>query len=199
ANDGKTNDPIFTSCLKYASKVILIEPNASLKNQLASSYHSFVGELDILTVAIHPSDTSADLFTVGYHASNSEPLKNSHANLTAISSFDKVHVIRMLKKYAGKYSDYFISTISVDCLPLSSIITDKLADYSILLQVDCEGFDAQVITSLGDCLPDIINYERKHLPSPDREMLDTWLTNNCYVQYPHGGDSLAIHVKTTFS
>ena len=62
ANDGKTNDPIFTK--EFSDKLILIEPQVQLHERLRENYSDFKGQIEIHGVVISPNNKEQDLYTI---------------------------------------------------------------------------------------------------------------------------------------
>ena len=93
------------------------------------------------------------------------------------------------------FNDDVIAEILVPCLPLRTILKDEALPEQIdVLQIDAEGNDDHVIYQCGlsESRPSIIHFETKHLPSPRKDALETYLSEHGYRMSRVGNDCLAI-------
>lgn len=193
ANDGKTNDPIFHASKKFSDKVILIEPQVELHGKLKENYSDYTGELQILEALVSPIKGKVKLYNLKASVHH-EYFKRAKSNPTGIASIDRLHLEKMLSKHGFSKSKFenFIRSKEVRTLQLTDILDDKISNDIIFLQVDCEGADWTVIKTLGDTLPNLINFEKKHLTKKHAEEAAEWLERNGYIVHDYDGDCLAV-------
>jgi len=93
-----------------------------------------------------------------------------------VTSFDYQHIVRHLKHKAD------IVQIRVPCLTLSDLLADAGCSALDLLQIDAEGYDAEIIRSLDfrELKPAIIRYEHRNLISRDHDLLLEQLAEHGY-------------------
>ena len=192
ANDGKTNDPIYSSSKVFSDKIILVEPQFELHDKLRLNYGDYEGELEILDCLIAEAKHEQVLYRLkeSYHSVYN---KRSNSNPTGISSISKLHLQKMLTKHGfkEKEQEMMIEHLSIRCKNLFDLLKNYMLSHCIVLQVDCEGADWLVIKTLGDVRPNIINFEQKHLSSEDSRQIQQWLGSQGYLTHSHGGDCLA--------
>ena len=104
----------------------------------------------------------------------------------------------MLKKHGfnGHTSNQMIERRSVKCTTLKKILSSYNNDYFIVLQVDCEGADWLVLKTLESIIPNVINFEKKHLSKDHYDEICNWLNETGYQHIDYGGDCLAIRVRS---
>lgn len=196
ANDGKTNDPIFHAAKKFSDKIILIEPQIELHDILAQNYSDFKGELKILESLVSPVNDKVKLYKLSELA-HTEYFNKSKSNPTGIASVKRSHLEKMLTKngFPPKKHEKFIVSKEINTLRLSDIINEQATDDIIFLQVDCEGADWTVIKTLGHVLPNLINFEKKHLSNEDLQEADFWFKSQGYITHDYRGDCLAVKMN----
>ena len=197
ANDGKTNDPIFAGAKEFSDKLILIEPQVQLHERLRENYSDFKGQIEIHGVVISPNNKEQDLYTIKEKFHN-HYFKKAGSNPSGIASLDRQHLIKMLKKHGfnGHTSNQMIERRSVKCTTLKKILSSYNNDYFIVLQVDCEGADWLVLKTLESIIPNVINFEKKHLSKDHYDEIFNWLNETGYQHIDYGGDCLAIRVRS---
>lgn len=196
ANDGKTNDPIFTAAKHFSSKIILVEPQVDLHDKLRSNYSDFSGELVILSNIIGDFESPQKLYRIrkNYHLNY---FRRSNSNPTGISSLHEEHLKKMLIKNGFGVQEHpkMIEHILVESERLENLIKNYTYTHNIFLQIDCEGADWMVLKTLASARPNIINFEQKHLSQQDLDEVFNWLKVNGYLFSSHGGDCLAYRNK----
>ena len=188
ANDGVSNDPIFSSVHRFVHKILLIEPQQEVAQLLLKNYADFTGIVDIETRAVC-DEKSIRLFRISGEAGH----RVSSANASGITSSNKAHVERYAAKYLGDaYTPQSIMPFDVDCVKLGDLIAQHFATMDLFLQIDAEGADWAVIQTLGGERPMAINFETKHLDRRSHRSAVAWLRDEGYEIFDHGGDCLAI-------
>lgn len=159
ACDGIRGDPIHDMIIKYNWHGILIEPQPIIFKQLQDNYRS-QENLKFENIAIHPNASSMDL----YYCDKDCSLTSYNRN------------VRMLKTQ-------IVHKISVPCMSLSDIVIKYKITNIDFLNIDTEGFDFQVITSLDFSLvrPRFIQFEFHLLPKKTRKKCINYLSSLGYV------------------
>jgi FkbM family methyltransferase len=170
--DGISFDPIHDYVAKGQSRAILIEPNPTSFARLQKTYAG-VPNLTLLQVAIGPEDGDAYL----YRSRKLGETDLDQGLAPGIASFYPKHLIR----HGEKAKD--IERITVPCRSLSSLVAEFNLTKIDLLQIDAEGFDAEVVRMALkiQARPDCIHFEHKHLSKPDRQPLFDSLKANGYL------------------
>jgi FkbM family methyltransferase len=124
------------------NKVILVEPNIDLINKIKENYSFYKGELVILNCAINTKNEDVVLYRSELHGHQS-------AHFSLVPMNDWGNSINELIKIHSK-------SITFDYL--CSIYNIKHID---LLQIDTEGFDAEIINSIDfESVPiDLLRFE----------------------------------------
>ncbi|WP_263353007.1 FkbM family methyltransferase [Acidicapsa acidisoli] len=172
ACDGVTNDPIYHHVAKGMTRAILVEPNPY---SFARLQHTYAGlpNVTLIQSAIGYQNGEAYLYRV-----KRTDISDSDADLTLqIASFSRKH----LEAHGTK--PYEIERIIVPCRSLSSLVTELGLSNIDLLQIDAEGFDADVVRmALKLPIPPVcIHFEHTHLTSANRRPLFNLLTANGYL------------------
>nr|WP_131110243.1 hypothetical protein [Sulfuricystis thermophila] len=83
--------------------------------------------------------------------------------------------------------------------PLMEVVTEFQMPNALLLQIDTEGFDADVIKMIDftRLSPLLIKFESKNLPPIRKQETYPLLQLNGYRLYEEGADSIAVHSKLT--
>ncbi len=161
ANDGKTGDPIYKKNLKYGNKLLLIEPQRQFRAELLRNYSDFKGELYIEHVAIGDS-TEKLKFHILKEEYWEEYKKKVGKLPNSAFSLIKSQVEKIMSSRLGidiSKIDEYMTTLDIDILPLKNLLEKYNFGDIDVLQIDAEGYDFQIINSLGDIKPKIINFE----------------------------------------
>ncbi len=211
ANDGQTADPLyeFAMAFKDRTDITLIEPNSKLVPYLEQSYVDHPSH-KIANCAIGPK---GQLVLHAVSPSIWNDLDVSYANdwpiyraPTGVTSTHRAHVENWLRKHLPDKSllDHAIIELIVESAPLMEVLnrlhsrSDNNAFPIDVLQVDTEGFDAEVIyqSSIDETAPSIIYFESRHLSADRIVNLRIFLDHRGYiVTRQGGGNSLAIQPK----
>jgi hypothetical protein len=188
ANDGVYGDPLRSYIRRFAWKGILVEPQPDVFARLVENYSDCADHLIFENVAISPVDTQVTLFRVpGLTALSGQKMQDS---LTVTSMYADV-VARQ-----GGVDAHSLERVVVPALTLDALI--KRHDFSSfdLLQVDCEGFDGEVLKTLdlNTSRPSLIQFEHGHMQRQDLNDLERRFAAHDY-ELLYGGrfaDSLAM-------
>ncbi|HEX4138852.1 MAG TPA: FkbM family methyltransferase [Candidatus Methylacidiphilales bacterium] len=171
ACDGAQNDPVRHQVVKGLTRAILIEPNPVAFARLQKTYEG-LANVTLLQTAIGPTDGVAHLYRV-----RTDVADHQAELFLQIASFDKEHLRRH-----GKTDDQ-IEQITVPSRTLGSLVAGLGLPKIDLLQIDAEGFDAEIVRMAlkMPVKPDCINFEHVHLKKQDRRPLYAELSAAGYL------------------
>lgn len=141
---------------------ILVEPQPGAFAKLQETY-SDQPQLAFRNVAIGAQTGEATMYTM-------------RTGPSQVTSLDYQHLVRHLKQTAD------IVPIRVPCLTLTDLLSEAGCRALDLLQIDAEGYDAEIIRSLDlrSLKPSIIRYEHRNLLSRDHSQLIEQLAEHGY-------------------
>lgn len=194
ANDGKEGDPVRDLFHRYSSQTILVEPIPGIIERLKENYCNHKGALIIENCAI--SNTS-DVFELWCLKSQywGEYVERVGRHPTAIASFDIIPLTEKISDRMGVAKDTAKEMLEVLCCPAMTLDTLlKKHNWKRLdvLQIDAEGYDFEVVRSLGRFRPRIINFESFNLSKEDWESWKSWAKKENYGYVQGRMDTLAI-------
>ncbi|MBS0264927.1 MAG: FkbM family methyltransferase [Planctomycetes bacterium] len=171
ANDGVRGDPLADFIRRYQFRGILVEPQPVPFQKLVANYSDQPG-LIFENCAIDRQDGTATLYTT--------------AGLDVVASFDR----RFVRRHV---SDSEIQEIQVPTARLESLLTKHQIQRIDLLQIDVEGFDAEILRMFPfDRLkPALVHYEQYLLSNADRSSSVALLEKHGYGTLSTGMDVLA--------
>ena len=194
ANDGKEGDPVNQLFHLYAEHIILVEPIPELIPKLKESYADFDGQLAIENCAIC---NGSDRFILWRLKPDYWPsyIERVGRHPTAITSFDPAPLLaKVIDRMDVNQQDAQAMIEELDCPAIS--IEDLLNQHQWksldVLQVDAEGYDFEVIKSLGRFRPSIINFESFNLSREAWSEWKRWAEEEGYGYIQGRMDTLAI-------
>ncbi len=191
ANDGVTGDPFGNSLLSNTQWTgLLVEPVPYCVDRLHETY-SDTRRFVIEQTAVGKASGTAKFYFVSEAARHSLPgLPEWHDQL---GSFDRQHIV----KHLGGVLEPFIVSIDVNVEPLDGILRRRQISHVTLLHIDTEGYDLEVLKSLGlpQMCPSWIMIEHKHLSAADRAEVLSVLDSSGYDVSDIGYDFFAMHRK----
>ena len=179
ANDGISNDPIRKYILKYKWRGILVEPIPETFELLKQNYSD---QEQLIFERLVISDTKGK---VDFYKSPRSVLSSLHDD----SWFKENNSFGYLnRKIAGG-----AEKIQVDSMPLMELLHKHNVGHLDLLQIDTEGFDAEIIEMLDftEIKPVLIAYEDHHYAQDVRDRLRALLQSHGYSLLNVGPDKLA--------
>lgn len=199
ANDGKTNDPIYSFAMSKASttNILLIEPNKPLIPYLEINYSSHpshqiancaIGKEGVLTLyAVKQEfwDRFQPAYATGWP---------SYRAATGITSSIKTHVEKAIARQ-NIDPDSAIDVLNIPAKELKTLLEElKWPPPIDVLQIDAEGYDDVVIynSNLSHTSPKVIYFESKHLPEEQGKALKHYLSKQGYYTYSLGPNTLAV-------
>jgi len=186
AYDGQTDDPASEYILTGKMKCLLVEPIESSFRKLERVYAG-LPNVQLLQAAIGHSDGSMIMYKVR-QGSQSDSIPTG-----GLASFDRAHLL----KHSIREDD--IEQVNVPCLTLKSLLAKSGLERIDILQIDTEGFDAEVIgMALAlDVPPACINFENLHMSLEVKAGLYDLLTRSGYVYSHDKFNSMALHCRLT--
>ena len=153
ACDGKSGDAAHRFISRGIFRSILIEPIEDSFRKLADTYKG-VPNVTAIQAAIGMADGYIELFKVKDGATSIDQVWSRQ-----LASFDKKHLL----KHGVAESE--IERVSVQCLTLASLLEQNGLKHIDVLQIDTEGFDAEIVTMALDLPtpPECIYFENIHL------------------------------------
>lgn len=180
AFDGSTGDQLYHYVIKHGWRGILVEPQPKYYEELQRTYEGVAG-LDLRNVAVAEATTTRELWAVREDAMAGLPAWAPQA-----ASFDR----SKLEGYGfrGRLESY-----PVECVPFSVLLYG--VDHIDLLQIDVEGFDAEVVRlfDFDAYAPRIVRFESKHLSRADHNSAVARLLDYGYRVAIAGEDTIGWH------
>lgn len=197
ANDGRKTDPIYNFVSKYNFSGLLVEPQKNAFENLRQNYKDN-DNLIFENVAISDKDGHRPIYAIK-RSFQGVFEKHTGGNPTGISSFDKEHVGKYLKRGMGDYfkdkqvEDY-VDEMQVQTVTFGTLMRKHNIKAIDLLQIDTEGFDFEIIKMIDfdEYPPKLINYESAHLSVKDRADCEILLRNKGYQLLRNREDTCAI-------
>jgi len=186
ANDGIRFDNLFFTVTDHKWSGLVIEPMKDYFERLKLNYRDNP-EVTPLNLAIHPTKKFIQIYKV-----NRKKIHLYRHWVSGIASLDINHLI----KHGVNPKD--ISEEKVKCQKLMQVINYHSFYDVDLLQIDTEGFDAEIFKQLDfkKCNPSIIKLEWNHMSNTDKLIVKTILSNNGYkFKIEKGGSDLTAWLK----
>lgn len=156
SHDGRTDDPVHATAVRYPVRGILVEPVPQLFARLSSTYADAAG-LTLVNAAVGPEEGRASFHWV-------QPRPGDPPWVDQLGSFSRDVILRHGDDVADL--DERITALPVDCRTLASLVAEHAFDRVDLLHVDAEGWDFAILQTVdftAAWAPRFILYEQKHL------------------------------------
>ncbi|NBS33839.1 MAG: FkbM family methyltransferase [Planctomycetia bacterium] len=187
ACDGTAGDPISQFVRRGVMRAVLVEPVEDHFRKLEKTYSGVAG-VSLVQAAVAHEDGEA----IMYRARRVGRWENDDW-VGQVSSFDPKHLTR----HGVKPTE--IETISVPAISLASLLRQFEMNQLDFLQIDAEGFDAEVVKMAME-LPDppsVVNFERMHLTVASLKEVFGLLESRGYSWIHDRFDTLALHQRFT--
>jgi len=187
ACDGTAGDPISQFVRRGVMRAVLVEPVEAHFCELEKTYAGVAG-VSLVQAAIAHEDGVATM----YRARKAGRWETDEW-VGQVTSFDPQH----LTKHGVKPDE--IEAIDVPAISLDSLLKQFEIEQLDFLQVDAEGFDAEVV-KMALALPQtpsVINFERVHLTVADLKEVFGMLQSHGYSWVHDSFDTLALHRRFT--
>jgi FkbM family methyltransferase len=181
ANDGVRFDSLYSIVTARRCSGIVVEPLPDLYQRLQANYADYPGIVPV-NVAIHERECSLPLYRV-----RPASIGRYEGWATGIASFDREHLIRH-----GIQSEDVIAQ-DVACVPLMTLLAQTGMLDANLLQIDTEGYDAEIIKMIEFAAfrPRLIKYEHKNMTDTARGEITGLLLMNGYLTTTEATDTIA--------
>jgi FkbM family methyltransferase len=183
ACDGTSGDPVYKFLRQGNISAVLIEPIEQSFVKLTSAYAG-VSNVTAVRAAVGERDGEATLFKVKESAKSLHPYWSMQ-----LASFNRSHLL------AHGVPESEIEQVRVPCLTLGSIV-EKYCPHNVdILQVDTEGFDAEVVRMALNLStpPPCINFENLHLDESTKREIFGQLESSGYLWTHDKWNTLALH------
>lgn len=182
ANDGVKFDNLFEFVMANNCSGIVVEPLNVYFSKLRENYKENPSVRTVKSAICH-GRAEVEIFYV-----NPECLPDLPEWAEGLGSIDREHLVR-----EGIPSDCIMSE-KVECVHLMDMLKKFGINKVNLLQIDVEGYDAEVIKMIDfDVIkPHVIKYERKHLSKSDQRLAARILKSEGYQVFRDKGDNIAI-------
>ncbi|HLA84531.1 MAG TPA: FkbM family methyltransferase [Thermoguttaceae bacterium] len=151
ANDGKMHDPLYEFVTLNHRRVrgIVVEPVREYFDELKRNYAKYPN-ITPVNAAIHNSEKEMTIYRV-----DSRKLKQLPRWTKGIASFNQYH-----HELSGISSESIVAE-KVKCMTLAQLLDNHRLPRIDLLQIDTEGYDAEIIRGMdfGAVKPAIVRFE----------------------------------------
>lgn len=183
ANDGVQFDSLYFTATAGGWGGVVVEPLKDLFDRLAANYQDYPSVKPV-NVALHPTKDKENIYRVGRGY-----LSNYPAWAAGIASMDKFHLVR------HNIKEEHINCETVRCKSFMSLLNDYNCLDADVLQIDTEGFDAEIIRMIdfSKFRPMMIKFEWMNLSVGDQYAVKKILQNEGYTfrVEPDGADAVA--------
>ena len=186
AYDGQTDDPASEYVLAGNMRCLLVEPIEESFQELRRLYDGRPN-VHLMQAAIGHSDGITTMFKV----KQSSPRYGKPTG--GLTSFDRGHLL----KHGIREED--IESVNVACLTLKSLLAKFHLEKVDVLQIDTEGFDAEIV-KMALALPhtpECINFENLHLSLEAKTELYDLLSKDGYLYSHDKFNTMALHRRLT--
>jgi FkbM family methyltransferase len=190
ANDGKSFDPIYRIVTTEGVGGLVIEPVRYYYDQLVRNYSRF-SKVHPVNVAIHNTEKRMTLYSV-----DPDKLGKLPPGAKGIASFSRAH-----HELSGIPREFIVEH-EVACLSLPQLLDQYNVRKVDLLQIDTEGYDAEILLNLDFQLmkPSIIRFEHglyAGIMSVEvfQQVVER-LHENGYEILPEAGDATAYQLRS---
>lgn len=183
ANDGVQTEEFLPIALEHQWTGCLLEPHPVYYRELARRFSDMPG-IQCINAAIDHVAGERLLYSI-------KPRPEMPEWVTGLASFDRGHLLKHEKIIPG-ISEH-IREDAVRCESFTSLLALLERDNFDVLQVDTEGYDAEIIrmADIPRRLPSIVRFEHKHLSLTDWDQVVALLLNGGYRVAKTGQDTLA--------
>lgn len=194
ANDGKTGDPVYSMIHQYGGRALLIEPQSWLIDDLKKNYIDFHGDLVIENIAISTEPGTLPLYVLRQELWSAY-IERVGRHPSAIFSPDRNQVLGRIMPRLGlddRSAAEAIECIEVPSERLEAVMRRTGFLRADVVQIDCEGWDFEVIKSLGNLRPPVINFESFNLSDQVWNQFKDWCAQNHYGYIKGPMDTVAV-------
>lgn len=182
AHDGISFDDLYNFITSRSCSGYVVEPLPDLYESLKTNYLNFPKIIPI-NIGIHKEKEQINLHRVDPTKLNELP--NWASGIASV--FESHHL-------DSNIPSEFMQQEVVHCITLMQLINDNNIHKLDFMQVDVEGYDAEIIKMLDfkKLKPKLIKYEHQSLGKNDIDQLDKLLRVNGYKIIKERNDTLAL-------
>jgi len=181
ANDGLRFDGLYFFVTRHRCPGVVVEPLPDVFGRLKFNYMDYP-QVIAVNKAIHATAPSVTIYRV-----SDQGVAEMDDWAAGIASFDRGHLLR------HGVPERHIKGETVECVPLMRLIAETGCEDAKLMQVDTEGYDAEIIRMLDfdGFRPLLIKYEHKNVSPEARKEASELLRRNGYRIAEEKGDTVA--------
>ena len=197
------NDPLFKTISERLKDIngtlIAVEPIKKYYNQLLENYNGIPGVI-CENVAISDHSGTAEMVTLDI-----DPAEHKQPSwITQLSSLKESRMKEMWENYEGKIfkksNEFYLENMTketVHCITLSELINKHNLKIIDLLQIDVEGYEAEILESIDfdSCSIRFINFESVLMKPKTKKRIYKVMSNNGYITHEFGQDTFC-YMKT---
>ena len=189
ANDGILGDPLRQFVITYGWSGVLVEPQFTVYQKLVSNYTAHKSRLKFENIAISNHSDSIVMF---------RPRQNHESD--DLHGADVVSVNRRVTARQLKTRGYELESFEVKCMTLDGLLEKHGIRELDVLQIDTEGHDWSVLSSLSleKVSPAIIQFEHGHLTRAECRKIAAHLNDFGYFTYWGGRQHDSVSVRKDF-
>jgi FkbM family methyltransferase len=171
AYDGISNDPVHDLIVRHGWRGVLLEPQLRYFERLQETYRGREG-ISLVNAAIAPQPGRRTLYWA------EEDPRDETPDIGQFASFDPEHVARQAERFPGLRER--MRSTEIECVTFEMLLEG--VERVDVLQIDTEGFDAEVVEmfDLARWRPRIVQFEHLHL---DRAVHDATVERLCANGY----------------
>lgn len=191
ANDGI--DPVYRLFHRYFSKIVLVEPQPQLLPKLRETYAAFEGDAIFENMAV--GDGSPLILHIPDQHMEEVYLRKVGRSSSFVVGTDRSLTIRIMCnrcEVTVEEAEQHVIATAIPSMTVEGLAKKHQIEELDFLQVDCEGYDWQVLRTLGDHRPAVINFESKLLSEADWRAWVKFAKANDYGFVVCKTDTLAI-------
>lgn len=183
ANDGISFDELYQFVTTHKCRGLVVEPLKDMFEQLKNNYKDYPAIIPV-NKAVHPTEKSIVIYRVAPDKTTELP-----EWAKGIASVDPQHHLR------SAIPAECMVTEQVDAVDFMTLLSDHKIKHIDLLQIDVEGFDAEIIKMIDFAVirPRLIKYEHAHLTPAESTNIQQLLRQNGYRLFRQGNDSVAVN------
>jgi len=192
ANNGK--DLCHKIFHKYFAKVILVEPQNSLINELQASYQEFPGLAVIENLAIGLDSKGLVLHIPDSYITEIyiSKMRRSPSEIVSTNRAYTLGLIANRCRLSLPETDPHVVASRVNTIRIEELVRRHNLTMLDFVQVDCEGYDWQALKTLGSFRPAVIRFESNKLNRQDQSEWKAFAKDNGYDFFDCGSDTIAI-------
>ncbi|MCA9779574.1 MAG: FkbM family methyltransferase [Candidatus Eremiobacteraeota bacterium] len=168
ANDGFSRDPIHRFIMRDDWSGVLVEPQPTVyERQLCRTYHA-CPRLQLVNAALDESCGAKELFRISFSerrwATGLSSFCREPLEMAVESGYVDYHCQYYFEQTPEDRNDY-IDSVLVPTVDFETLFRDYKLPCLDLLQIDCEGYDGEVLRMFpfDDIRPKFVNFESLHL------------------------------------